>query len=322
MIKKTLSFLLCLFTTLAYSAEQLPDSFSVQQGKQCSTNKDCVVLIDNHKQIFGSLRSDPFVYNVYYYFNADMQQQLMIKKTREEIIGSPDSGLIQTIFEFYDSNQTLIAQLTFYHHVMGLAYQVFFLETPDHQTLIRSLPYLGHLGTKTGIYNDYLNTEVARIYRPLFSLSLDSQIKILNKPQLLAAIDPTIFATILALYSNKALFYQNFQIYESYYVSKKTLYALRLKVQNTAEYLGIDLHNRPTTEKEMQTAEQILIDHYNALYGDNVSSKHVDRINREEKLIQVVDLVVDLIYANKLSVDQQKIVLYFLNDRLLNHPNS
>lgn len=205
MIKKILlSASLCYFTNVAFSAQPIPSSFSVKQSTTCPKAKNCVLIVDNAHETIGTLRSDAHHYNLFHYFDNSNQLQLTIRKTRRQRVGPIDSEDVQTDFDVYDTKNALVAKIEFHQDIMALAYQQFFIKTSDgHNVLVHSEPYLGRLGTKTGIYDNYLNMEVAQITRPLFTFSLDSKVVITHQSPLLASIHANIFAATMALYSNK-----------------------------------------------------------------------------------------------------------------------
>jgi hypothetical protein len=317
MIKKTI--ILCLFfiSQNVWSTSILTDKISIQQGKKCPENNDCMLILDNNRQTIGTLRSDPNLFKVYYFFDANHTKRYQINKVDEKLVFHSDAEDTVTKFELYDLDHALVAKITFHHRLLALGYQAFSIETPQNHTLLYSKAYLGHLGTKTGIYDNALKTEVAQIFRPLFTLDLDSEINILDEPTLTAAVDPDIFLATLALYANKALFYQNFDLKDPAYVSENTLYELREKIQKAAEYLDIDLLSKTIDDTDMQTAIQLLSDQYQNLYNDDYAWNEDNRIGREQKLQRLVSLGIDLLYSrNTLSIEQDKAILIFLKSQL------
>ena len=277
--------------------------------------------MDNAHETIGTLRSDAHQYNLFHYFDSSNQLQLTIRKTRQHRVAPIDSEDIQTDFDVYDNKNTLVAKIEFHQDIMALAYQQFYIKPSDgNHVLIHSEPYLGHLGTKTSIYDNYLNMEVAQIIRPLFTLSLDSKVVITHQSPLLASINTNIFAATIALYSNKMSFYEGHPSSDAY-ISNKTRHALRLKVQNTAEYLNIDMDTTTSTDDNMQAASKLLVDSYQNRYADDYSWNKDSRVGREKKLIQLIDLGIDLVLSsNNSNPNQDKAMLHFMKTQLLDEP--
>lgn len=319
-MSKILLSLMMLFYSLsaqAFSTEQFPNTFSIKQIK-CSEGKHCVAMTDhNNGQRIGTLRSDHTQPNNFYFFDEQQQKQITIKIMAAhfgEIGCTPEYCHVFRDFDVFDKNNHLIAKLEVSNDPMLLSFDRLRLYTKDRKHLLLDGMHTRLSGIRSVIYDGLDdNHKLALITRPLFTYSLDSEVTIWDKPGLLFAVDPNVFAATLALYCNTSLYYTRSESTDvNQYVSDKVRHDLRAKLQGLAESQGLleDIH-ADVSDQAIKAASEHLSQRYQQTYADNFWDPN-GLFTKERKLQQMVQLGSDLIMAQGMSHAEDQATLQFL----------
>ncbi|MCX7089953.1 MAG: hypothetical protein NTU48_00640 [Legionellales bacterium] len=320
-MSKILLSLVMLFHNIsayALSTEQFPNTFSIKQIK-CSEGKHCVAMTTDHNngQTMGTLRSDHTQPHIFYFFDEQQQKQITIKKLTINAGGeecTPDYCLIFHHFDVFDKNNHLIAKLELSDSGAGLSFDGLRLYTKDRKHLLLNGMHTRLSGTRSVIYDglDH-NHKLVLITRPLFTFSLDSEVTIWDKPGLLFAVDPNMFAATLALYCNTSLYYNEPLTTDvDQPISNKVRLDLRAKLQDLAESTGMlgDIHAN-VSDQALKAAKEHLSQRYQQTYAEDFWDPN-GLFTKDRKLQQMVQLGSDLIMAHGMSPAEDQATLQFL----------
>ena len=104
MFRKLFAILFVVITMLQMSAlwadSSIPDVLSIKQSSLCYR---CVSIMDQSRP-FAFLQHDAQNWDVFYYFDADKQKQLTIKKRGASIVGSVEDGIMVVFFDILDND--------------------------------------------------------------------------------------------------------------------------------------------------------------------------------------------------------------------------
>lgn len=319
-----LGLLFFLHTTalFALASSDFPAEFQLKQTP-CTEGKYCIVMLQKDKRL-GLLQQSPNYGNLFYFFDESQHVQLSIKMLKTQVHQEPCSINYCPIFydfEMYEKNNHLVAKLELSYDVMKSSYDGFKLYTKDRRHILIKGAHTTATGTQSHLY-DGIEPEhkLVLISRPMFTLSLDSTISILDKPRLRFTIEPNILAAGLALYCNTELFHANLHPPEDNVISPATLSMLRQKLQNVAENQGLisDMHEH-LSDRAIKAAGKDLSARYQQVYGDFWS--HDSLFDKDQKIQQLFDLGIDMILSHSLSLEEEKALLQFLIDQLyINQP--
>lgn len=320
MLKILFACALFLNTYMAYaiSTSDMPHSFALKQIK-CTTGEHCMAVM-NKEQIIGTLQPAFDKSHVFYFFDAENHRVAAIKmlNTRSSIrnCGMNYCPIFQD-FEIFEKNNHLVAKLELAYDVMQSSFDAFRLYTKDGKHLLISGSHTHVTGTNSVMYNglDPDAHKLALITRPLFTLSLDSDVTILDRTGLLFTIDPNIFAATLAIYCNTSLFYDKPKEGLEQNLSLEASRRLRKKLQDLAETEGLldDIHAH-VSDQAIKAAGNTLTKLYQQTYGDFWDDESL--FTKEKKLQQLIDLGADLILSHTLSLTEEKAMLQFLVTQL------
>lgn len=310
--------------TYALPIDNFPDSFSVKQVKCPEEGDHHCVELRNHGKKIGSLEPANHKTNLFYFYDEQHQKQVSIKHLNTRMMNVNNCRNYCPIFQdfdIYEKNNHLVAKLELSHDVMQSSFDTLQLYTKDHRNLLISGAHTTATGTSSIIY-DGLNpdTQLALIKRPLFTLSLNSEITILDKSSMFFSLDPNIFATTLALYCNTSLFYEKPEAEYEHTITPETLKNLRKKLQDLAENQNVlpDLHTH-ISEHAVKTMGNTLLQRYEQAYGDFWDDESI--FTKDKKLQQLFDLGCDLILSHSFSPLEEKAMFQFLLSQLyLNQP--
>ena len=313
-----LCFLLSSFNLHALTAHDLPNSFVVKQTP-CSDSKYCMTVSEKGKKL-GYLQLAPERPGLFYYFDENNEKQLSIKMIRTQI--HRDACTIKTClvfndFDIYEKNNHLVAKLELSYDVMQSSFDSFKLYNKDRRYLLLLGSHTeGSFGTETYLYDGIeLSRQLALITRPLFTYSLDSRVTVLDRSRLMFTVDPNMLFATLSLYCNTSLFRANLQASAEYTISPETLNALRQKLQETAEALGLmdNLHQH-INDSDVKAAGKDLNRRYQQVYGDFWDYDSL--FNKEKKLQHLFDIGIELLYSHSLSPEEDQALLQFLVTQL------
>lgn len=313
---------ICLFlhstSIFALTARNLPNSFALNQVA-CPGSKYCMSATEKGRKI-GFLQLAQDRPNLLYFFDENNEKQLSIKMVHTKLHRENCTIHYCPVFhdfDIYEKNNHLVAKLELSYDVMQSSFDEFKLYSKDRRhVLIFGSHTDGSAGTETFLYDGIgLEHKLALITRPLFTYSLDSQIKILDRPRLLFTLDPNIFSAALALYCNTSLFRANLNPAPEYVISLETLNNLRQRLQETAEQQGLldNLHSH-INEHDIKAAGKDLNRRYQQLYGDFWDYDSL--FNKEKKLQHLFDIGIDLLSSHSLTPEEDQALLQFLISQL------
>lgn len=319
MLKKLFVLLLVVLTTLqakgALADAINPDTLSIKQSKSCYR---CVSLMEQARP-FAFLQHDTQNWDEFYYLDADKQKQLVLKKTGTDMFGAFDNGTVVVFFDVFDKTDNLVAKLRFFYDVMGHAFFSFEIRSIDNKhILIESRS--GFTGTEIAIYDRTLKNfhEIAQITRPLFTWSLDSELRITDKQDLLFIIDPKLFYAAVALNANTQFFYSIDQSQpKKTLASPETLQRLRKKILDFAAMREITLYAQSTdlSQEEIAAAEQLLKQHYSQMTG--AADRNKENLDKDKQLENLINFGCDYLLSHSQSPREEYAVLQFLSNQLI-----
>lgn len=270
---------------------------------------------------FAFLQHETQNWDEFYYLDADKRKQLVLKKTGTDMFGAVDSGTVVVFFDVCDKTDNLVAKLMFFYDVMGHAFFSFEIRSIDNKhILIESRS--GLTGTEIVIYDRTLKNfhEIAQITRPLFTWSLDSELRITDKQDLLFIIDPKLFYAAVALNANTQFFYsieQSKPKKRVTFASPETLQKLRSKILDFAAMREITLYAQSTdlSQEEITAAEQLLKQHYSQMMG--AADWNKENLDKDKQLEKLINFGCDYLLSHSQSPREEYAVLQFLSNQLI-----
>ena len=213
----------------------------------------------------------------------------------------------------------LIAKLRLYFGTMGYSFFSFeIISSDDKYLLIESRS--GLTGTETAIYDRTLGGfhEIAQITRPLFTWSLNSELHIIDKQDLLFIMDPNLFYAAVALNANTELFYsigKSPSKKRAPKLSPEILQKLRKEVLEFASMRGITLYAQSTdlSVEEIAAAEHLLLQQYAQMSGTDWNQENLDKGKHLENLIH---FGCDYLLSHSQSQREEYAMLQFLSNQL------
>ncbi len=284
----------------ALSLQDWPASFDIKE--QSCRMGGCFDLTAQGKKI-GSLRLKPNALGTFEFFDDDNQRRITLKLT--DLILRPISN--QYEFAVYDDNQTVIAKLWMYSDFGIVSFLRFELRSVDeHAKLFAGASDLLSFETTHNVFLGDSSRIVATLSRPLFTLSRDSHVT-LNKPAyVLSALDPNLFAAVLALYCTHDVY---LSVDPEKVEPPQFVQDLQTKLKKITEEQDVPRAEWIVTTPELEAANMLLHQRYREIY-DNTE------LSEEEKLQQWVDFGCDLVQSHTLSPKEEHAILQVLSHRL------
>lgn len=300
LIRKILLSLILLFAHClpiwALSADSLPLFFQIKE-QQCQGG--CFHLTTSEWMI-GSLLPAPNKKGTYEFFDDKNQLQVTLRFT----------GTYWGVglkFDIYDKQQTLVAKLIVTANPKSGQLQRFDLSTPDEKTiLVTSISDL--FGTRHTVYLGKSWHILAKLTRPLFTWSRDSEVTIMDPTKLGSIVDPNVFAAVLALHC-KHNFIIEVDAPGVNNVPVRKVQTLQEKLKNVAKKLGLSESAPEMTQEQLKAAADILNQRYQEVYDDSF-------LNDEEKVRQFIDFGCGLVLSHSFSPEEEQAMLQFMLSRI------
>ncbi|HVT62864.1 MAG TPA: hypothetical protein VHD33_05180, partial [Legionellaceae bacterium] len=163
-------------------------------------------------------------------------------------------------------------------------------------------------GTKHTIYLKNSEQVLIELTRPLFTWSRDSEIKIIDKPALLANIDPNLMVSVLAMHC----------LHDIELIADvddpSSPSSLKQELQtNIAEVVESQstLQENPVALDDAQ--KKAVVNKVRAMYEQRYDDT---ALSEEEKIQQFVNFVTETVQAHVLTSAEEQAILTFLVERL------
>ena len=308
-MRKTLLSLL-LFSSyispgFSLSSPNMPDSFHIKE--QACRGGGCLNLVANEKKI-GALLPKANTLGTFEYVNTDNQRQITIRFTGTRLSDTVYQGNEYT-FDVYGKNRVLLGKLIMRSDFGRVAFSSFKLFAPDEQTVLAyGNADLASLKTKHLVFLKDSTNIIATLSRPLFTLSHDSDVTLIDKQQFFANQDASLLPAILAIYSIHDI-QMGVDLPET--VSNELFQELQMQVQKTAEAQYPEQANLPITDAQIKAAAYLLHQRFHEQFDES-------SLTDEEKIKQFIYFGCDLVASHTLTPNEEQAVLTVLTNSLMN----
>lgn len=296
--------LLCGYPTSALSLSQIevPDFYYIQE--QVCRGGGCFNLLADEKKI-SALRPKLRAVGTFEFFDSQNQRQITVRFT-----GLSQSKIIylgnEYTFDIYGKNRFLIAKLRMHSSIGLVSFLSFELLSPDERIILaHGGANLPSLGARHYVFSGNSSNVIATLSRPLFTLSRDSEVTVINKQAFFSTEDPNMLAAVLALYCMHDI--QMSVDLEG--MSREVFHDLQNKLQTTAA-AQYD-KTLVVTEEQVKAATYLLHQRFRELYDET-------NLNEEEKIKQLIYFGCDLVQSHSLSPIEEQAILQALTNSLMN----
>ena len=285
--------------SLAFSATDFPAHFLIKEQKESKI----IDLIQDDKKI-GSLvpKSSSKGTGVYYFYDENRQRKIILRFT-----GFPTTLKTVMHVDVFDDRQHLIAQITYFMNINHTMTRGFEIYEPNSKTKLLTVPS-SVVGNIQAAYNKDSWEEVARLYRKIFTWSLDTEVKISNSYQILNTINPDIFAAALAFYSHTYTDEMNVEP-----INRETYSLIETQLQQWAKTANVF----PDPPNVPESVSQQVVDTLNQRYKERYDD--ADLADEDDKMLRFIGFAIDLLQTGVFSNEEQLALYQFLMQRLKQH---
>ena len=300
------------FSVYAFNETTIPDEFSI---KNCKNAKNCsFIMIDANKQ--AELYIAHHKPGAFYFFDNTHQKQITLNfRGRNNNDFSPGYGIMR--FDAIDQQGSVIAKLIIKKREFDVPSVLKIYNKSGTELLATIDGGLFEFGTEQFLYTKDNTQMIAKLTRPLWTLSSDSDIKIINKEDLPTELTPNLLMASLTLYCTNfgRIFVNNDSI------SPQSMQILQAKLaEMAAGNSGLSLNNSTVSSSEITDANKLLTQSYQQTFKESFYEDDT-AVGRLEKLTRLIDLGRDMIISQTLSMQQEEAILQYLLQELQASPN-
>lgn len=288
------------FSARAFNETTLPDKFSI---KNCQNVSNCSYMIVN-----GNKRAE-LLYAHHkpgaFYFFDDAHQKQITFRFRGENHDQFDFSYGEMRFDAFDQQDNLIAKLTIQED-SNINYTLNIYEKNGKDLLV--MIDRGVLGTEQIVHAKDNKHIIAKVTRPLWTLSTNSDITMIDKGILSSELNSNLLIASLQLYST----HFRFTHVDDDILSSQSKQKLHDNLAVIAAVVpGLTMDNSTLSTQEIIAASNLLTQHYQQSFGESYFEDDTP-VNRLEKLTRLFDLGKDLIFSQTLSVQEEQAILHYL----------
>ncbi len=308
MLQKTLIYAFFLYSITAYASNEIdfPDSFFIK-SLPCQRGVCAQFTVDG--QEVGALLPALYKLDTYYFFDGQKQKKVTLKYTGHQFI--PVSKEYVLNFDLYDSRQILVAKLKLWHEYVFYSFKIY---AKDGKTKLLEVDS-GLLGTEQTIFTGGSNPYVlAKLTRPLWTLSQNSDVKIVKKLALSSILDLNVFAAALAVYSGGSFYERVYSL--DHMIPLEVIRELRAQLDDVAKKQGFTDTDFTLTREELHNAGEYMTQHFQQIYGEPYFSEEDTFPSKEAKLRQLIAQGQDIILSHILTPKEEQALLHFMRLQL------
>lgn len=280
------SFFLFSGTVYAGSLDQLPNEFTIQ-GYKC--DRECYELKNNTGEQLGIMTPAEKQNGTYVLKDSQGQDQIVIQYT---------SHFLESYFyNVYDSQGRFLNRITIepspmVNSLFRLA--LYELDVKSFKSTIQANP----MGTYHSVYTgSSWGPKVASLSRPIFSLSRDSKVNIIDREQLFSSLTPELFAAL-----------STFHCFNPEATQDPVVNTLQTRVKNLVK-------TYPNSKKISANTSQL------KAISDVINSRFTDQyqgvILGTEKIEKFVNFACDLVESHALSAEEEKVAVLYLKNLMI-----